>query len=155
VKARSISANRAQQERDAAHTLIDGVDRQRGCEGSNAISAFGEVVDEVEELAEITAGPVEGVDDRVAVPGIAEQGGEAVGMDGCVSLLVGAESVSSCRSGRRRRPAGPVLKIFLDQVLGMVRPVWARNDHSRAGLRRMRARPRRAARHRSVRSVAA
>ncbi len=47
------------------------------------------------------------------------------------------------------------LKIFLDQVLGIVRPVWARNDHSRAGLRRMRPRARRAAVRRSAMSVAA
>jgi transposase len=53
------------------------------------------------------------------------------------------------------KPPFYLLKVFLDQVCGMVRPVWARNDHSRAGLRRIRPRARRAARCRSTRSVAA
>src|SRR2546429_2681544 len=47
------------------------------------------------------------------------------------------------------------LKIFLDQVMETVRPVWVRNDHSSVALRRMRCRPRGAARPRSVVSVAA
>jgi hypothetical protein len=56
-----------QQERDAAHPLVGCTDGQRVGQGPNANSFGGQVVDEVEDLAEVAAEPVEGVhDDRVA-----------------------------------------------------------------------------------------
>jgi hypothetical protein len=49
-------------------------------------------VDEIEDFAEVTAEPVEGVDDDgVAAPGVGEQGGEAVAVDGGAGLLVGVD----------------------------------------------------------------
>jgi hypothetical protein len=48
-------------ERDAPHALVGGVDRQRVGQRAYADAALGEVVDEVEDLAEIATKPVEGV----------------------------------------------------------------------------------------------
>jgi hypothetical protein len=61
VNVRSIREWREQQERDAAHALVGGVDRQRVGQGAHADAAFGEVMHEVEDLAQVAAEPVEGV----------------------------------------------------------------------------------------------
>jgi hypothetical protein len=54
-------------ERDAGHALAGGVDGGTGRRWTDADAPLGEVVDEVEDFAEIAAEPVQGVhDDRVA-----------------------------------------------------------------------------------------
>ena len=81
-----------QQERDAGHALAAGVDRQRVSQRPHPDAAPGEVVDEVEHLAQVAAEPVEGVHhDRVAGPGVAQQLVQAVPVDGGAGLLVGVD----------------------------------------------------------------
>jgi hypothetical protein len=87
-----LGEQRQQQEGDPAHALIGGVDRQRVGQRAHADAAFGQVVDEVQHLAEVAADPVQGVHhDRVAGPGVAEQLVEAVADDGGAGLLVGID----------------------------------------------------------------
>jgi len=85
-----LGEQRQEQESDAAHALAGGADRQRVGQGPDADAASGEVVDEVEDLAEVAADPVQGVhDDRVAGAGVAEQLVQAVPVGGRAGLLVG------------------------------------------------------------------
>ena len=56
-----LGEQRQQQEGDAAHALAGGVDRQRVGQGPDVDAAGGEVVDEVEDLAEVAADTVPGV----------------------------------------------------------------------------------------------
>jgi len=53
-----LGEQRQQQERDTAHALLGGVDRQRVGERADADAPLGQVVDEVEDLAEVAADPV-------------------------------------------------------------------------------------------------
>jgi hypothetical protein len=48
-----------EQEGDAARAVVGGTDRQRVGQGPDADAAPGEVVDEVEDLAEVAADPVQ------------------------------------------------------------------------------------------------
>jgi hypothetical protein len=83
-----LGEQRQEQEGDAAHALVGGVDRQRVGQGPDVDAASGEAVDEVEDLAEVAADAVEGMhDDRVAGPGVAEQLVQAVVVDGAAGLL--------------------------------------------------------------------
>jgi hypothetical protein len=78
-----------EQECDAAQALVGGVDRQRVRKGSHPDVLVRQVVDEVEDLAQVAAEPVEGVhDDGVARAGVAQQRGQAVAVDGGAGLAV-------------------------------------------------------------------
>ena len=52
-----LGEQRQEQEGDAAHALVGGVDRQRVGQGPDADAALGKVMDEVEYLAEVAADP--------------------------------------------------------------------------------------------------
>jgi hypothetical protein len=59
-----LGEQRQEQERDAAHALVCRVDRQRVGQGADGNAAPGEVVDEVEDVADVAAEPVQGVHDN-------------------------------------------------------------------------------------------
>ena len=92
-----------QQEGDPAHALIGRVDRQRVSQGPHPDAPPGEVVHEVEDLAQVAADPVQGVHhDRVAGPGVAQQLVQAVAVDGGPGLLVGVDALAGdARRGER------------------------------------------------------
>jgi hypothetical protein len=84
-----LGEQRQQQESDPCHAFVGGVDRQRVGKRADADAAFGKVVDEVEDFAEVAADPVKGVHhDHVAGPGVGQQAVEAVAVDGGAGLLV-------------------------------------------------------------------
>jgi hypothetical protein len=67
-------------------------DGQRVRQGPDADAAAGQVVDEVEDLAEVAADPVERVHyDRVAGPGVAGQLPQARPLEAAAGLLVGVD----------------------------------------------------------------
>ncbi len=89
-----LGEQRQQQEGDAAHALAGSGDGQRVGQRAEADAALVQVVDEVEDLAEVAADPVEGVDDdRVAGPGVGQQLLEAVPLGGGAGFLVGVDAL--------------------------------------------------------------
>ena len=122
-----------QQEGDAAHALVGGVDRQRVGQGPHADAAAGQVVHEVEDLAQVAADPVEGVHhDRVAGPRIAQQLVQAVAVDGGAGLLVGVDPLAGdARRGERVELAiqalpggGDAGVAEVEPALGMIVTRW-------------------------------
>src|SRR5262249_49461564 len=84
-----LREQRQEQERDAAHALVGGVDRQRVGEGTYADAPLGQVVNKVQDFAQVPPQSVQCVyDNRVAAAGVLQQRRESFAFDGGTGLLV-------------------------------------------------------------------
>jgi hypothetical protein len=78
-----LGEQREQQESDAAHALVGGVDGERIGQRANTDAALGQLVHEVQNLTEVTADPVQSMyNDRVAGTRVGQEPIEAVSVDG-------------------------------------------------------------------------